>query len=538
MPHPLLAQAAADISYWPLGILAISVAFIFVSIIKLKLHPFLALIFAAILTGLLTGDLPGMTTENVGLFKSRVALNDTPADTGNDMLLAVNWSLLGFGNTAAGIGFVVALAAIIGVCMLGSGAADRVVRWLLSVFGEKRAGLVLLSSGFLLSIPVFFDTVFFLLIPLARALSLRTGKSYTLFVMAMAGAGAVTHSMVPPTPGPLMIAEGLKLDIGIAMMAGLAASLLPAWLVLFMARRFDRKFNLPMRDVPGASTSELKTIVDKKDSELPNLFLSALPIALPVILISLVSILNLVAKDSVSGAAWFRYLEFFGSPNIAMLLAALVAIYTFAAQTIREKRPMEGGLMSTLSKALEDPLQTAGVIILITGAGGAFGGMIRLAGVGETIGGLANTYNISLILLAWGATAVVRIAQGSATVAMITGVGLMSAVIGDGSMLPYHKFYIFLAIGFGSITLSWMNDSGFWVVQRLSGFTEKETLKTWTVMLTAISVVGLLQVLVMAKVLPMKPAKPEAEPKQTSRVSSVPASGSVTHYGFPLHRRR
>jgi GntP family gluconate:H+ symporter len=225
----------------------------------------------------------------------------------------VNWSLLGFGNTAAGIGFVVALAAIIGVCMLGSGAADRVVRWLLSVFGEKRAGLVLLSSGFLLSIPVFFDTVFFLLIPLARALSLRTGKSYTLFVMAMAGAGAVTHSMVPPTPGPLMIAEGLKLDIGIAMMAGLAASLLPAWLVLFMAKRFDRKFNLPMRDVPGASTSELKTIVDKKDSELPSLFLSGLPVALPVVLISLVSILNLVAKDSVSGAAWFRYLEFFGS---------------------------------------------------------------------------------------------------------------------------------------------------------------------------------------------------------------------------------
>ena len=151
MPHPILAQAAADISYWPLGILAISVAFIFVSIIKLKLHPFLALIFAAILTGLLVGDLPGMTTENVGLFKSRVDLNATPTDTGNDMLLAVNWALLGFGNTAAGIGFVVALAAIIGVCMLGSGAADRVVRWLLSVFGEKRAGLVLLSSGFRVS---------------------------------------------------------------------------------------------------------------------------------------------------------------------------------------------------------------------------------------------------------------------------------------------------------------------------------------------------------------------------------------------------
>ncbi len=511
MTHSILAQAPDPVSYWPLGILAISVGFIVFTIIKLKLHPFLALIFAAVLTGLLTGDLPGMTTENVGLFKSRVTLNDTPGDAANDMLLAVNWSLLGFGNTAAGIGFVVALAAIIGTCMLGSGAADRVVRWLLGIFGEKRAGLVLLMSGFLLSIPVFFDTVFFLLIPLARALSLRTGKSYTLYVIAMAGAGAITHSMVPPTPGPLMIAEGLQLDLGIAMMAGLAASLLPAWLVLFLARRFDAKFNIPMREAAGASMSELRTIVDKKDSELPNLFLSALPIALPVVLISLVSILNLVAKDAIAGAAWFRYLEFFGSPNIAMLLAALLAIYTLAAQMIRESRPLEGGLMSTLAKALEDPLQTAGVIILITGAGGAFGGMIRLAGIGETIEALAQSYGISYILLAWGATAIIRIAQGSATVAMITGVGLMAAILGDGSGLDYHPLYIFLAIGFGSITLSWMNDSGFWVVQRLSGFTEKETLKTWSVLLLAISLLGLVQTLVFSKILPFKPEAKPAE---------------------------
>lgn len=510
MTHSLLAQAADSVSYWPLGILAISVVFIVFSIIKLKLHPFLALIFAAVLTGLLTGDLPGMTTENVGLFKNRVALNDTPDDTTNDMLLALNWSFLGFGNTAGGIGFVVALAAIIGTCMLGSGAADRVVRALMNLFGEKRAGLVLLLSGFLLSIPVFFDTVFFLLIPLARALSLRTGKSYTLYVIAMAGAGAITHSMVPPTPGPLMIANGLKLDLGLAMMAGLSASILPAILVLFLARKFDSKFNIPMRDTPGASTSELKSIVDKKDSELPNLFLSSLPVALPVVLISLVSILKLANKD-ISAAGWFQYLEFFGNPNVAMLVAAVISIYTLAAQMIGEKRIGEGGVMSTLAKALENPLQTAGIIILITGAGGAFGGMIRLAGVGETIEALAKSYNISLILLAWGATAVVRIAQGSATVSMITGVGLMSAVIGDGSDLAYHPLYIFLAIGFGSITLSWMNDSGFWVVQRLSGFTEKETLKTWSVLLTAIAVLGLVQTLIFSKILPLKQEAKPAE---------------------------
>ncbi|MAD23185.1 MAG: hypothetical protein CMO44_03315 [Verrucomicrobiales bacterium] len=510
MTHSLLAQTADYISYWPLGILAISVIFIVFSIIKLKLHPFLALIFAAVLTGLLTGDLPGMSTENVGLFKSRVALNDTPEDTSNDMLLALKWSLLGFGNTAAGIGFVVALAAIIGTCMLGSGAADRVVRALMNLCGEKHAGFVLLLSGFLLSIPVFFDTVFFLLIPLARALSLRTGKNYTLYVIAMAGAGAITHSMVPPTPGPLMIAAGLQLDLGVAMMAGLFASILPALLVLYMARCFDAKFNIPMRETPGTSNSELKSIVDKKNSELPNLFLSALPIALPVILISLVSILKLIGA-SVTNTPGFRYLEFFGDSNIAMLLAAIVAIFSLATQMIRESRILHEGVMATLAKALEDPLQTAGIIILITGAGGAFGGMIRLAGVGETIEALANSYNISLILLAWGATAVIRIAQGSATVSMITGVGLMGAVIGDGSGLDYHPFYIFLAIGFGSITLSWMNDSGFWVVQRLSGFTEKETLKTWSVLLTAISILGLVQILIFSKILPLKPETKDVE---------------------------
>ena len=146
----------------------------------------------------------------------------------------------------------------------------------------------------------------------------------------------------------------------------------------------------------------------------------------------------------------------------------------------------------------------AGVILLITGAGGAFGAMIRLSGVGEVIGALAKEFDISAVLLAWVATAVIRIAQGSATVAMITGVGLMSAMIGDGSDLAYHPLYVFLAIGFGSITLSWMNDSGFWVVQRLSGFTEKETLKTWSVLLTAIALLGLVMTLAGSILLPLK----------------------------------
>ncbi len=575
------AEAAQTISYWPLGILAICMAFIVVSIVKFRIHPFLALILAAFITGLLTKNLPEANTENIGVFKARtdfhifgfekdgsgevaVSYNGEPlgveeiepkieaiqkkykakahlglhligqtdegehkvtssettvaltveaadklgvpftirhkkdAGAGNNLLNAIHWSMRGFGELAGGIGLVIALAAIIGTCMMGSGAADRIVRALLGAFGEQRAGIVLLLSGFLLSIPVFFDTVFFLLIPLARALSLRTGKSYTLYVIAMAGAGAITHSMVPPTPGPLMIGDGLDIEIGITMMAGLAASILPAWLVLTMAKSFDRKLNIPMRDAPGASSNELKSIVDKKDEELPGLFLSSIPVAFPVVILSLVSILKLLDRNPGD------VLGFIGTPNVAMLIAAGFAVLTYAQQLVRTDTSLRGNLSKTLSEKLEAPLMTAGVIILITGAGGAFGGMIRLAGVGETIEALANKFNISYVLLAWLATAVVRIAQGSATVAMITGVGLMSAVIGDGSQLDYHPLYIFLAIGFGSITLSWMNDSGFWVVQRLSGFTEKETLRTWSVLLTAIAVLGLAQTLLFSKILPLK----------------------------------
>ena len=618
----LLAQAAPpateSIDYWPLGILAICVVMIVFGIVRFRIHPFIALIVAAITTGILSKSLPDATTENIGIFKARTDIhvlkfeknaegtveaeykpgtplteediagtveaikgkykgkayltlllinageekekakkdknyplvssatplvasairaadsNEVPftirhkssSKPGNKLLNSITWSLRGFGDTAGGIGLIVALAAIIGTCMMGSGAADKIVRSMLHQFGENRAGLVLLSSGFLLSIPVFFDTVFFLLIPLARALSLRTGKHYTLYVIAMAGAGAITHSMVPPTPGPLMIADGLGIDKGVAMMAGLVASILPAWLVLFMAKRFDDRYNIPMRDATGESHKDLETIVDKKDEELPGLFISSIPVAFPVVFISLVSILDLLAKSAGSDTplksdsylAIYPYLKFLGQANVAMFIAAGFAVWTYAQQLVKTTPGLKGNLPKTLHDKLEAPLMTAGVIILITGAGGAFGGMIRLAGVGETIEALANQFNISYILLAWCATAVIRIAQGSATVAMITGVGLMSAVIGDGSGLDYHPLYIFLAIGFGSITLSWMNDSGFWVVQKLSGFTEKETLKTWSVLLTAIAVLGLIQLMVMSKILPM-PMEKEGTEKEAAAMA-------------------
>ena len=483
---------------WPLFVLLLSISWVILGITKLKLHPFLTLMIAAVIVGLLSGPLPDPSAENKGLFHDRV---DLPSSEKTNYALALTWSLLGFGNTAGGVGLIIALAAIVGTCMLKSGAADRVVRFLLLLFGEKKAGLVLLLSGFILSIPVFFDTVFFLLIPIARAMAVRTGGKYIFYVMAMAGAGAITHSMVPPTPGPLIIADGLGLDMGDALIAGLIASVLPACLVLYLANFFARKYDFPMREVAGSTRKNLESVVEKPDSELPSVYLSFLPIALPVILISGVSLIKVSALQDHN---LFSVLVFMGEPNVAMTLAALSSVYILVQQSKKANPQCKEKTASFLSKELQEPLSTAGMIILITGAGGAYGGMIRLSGVGQSIEHLASEFNISYVLLAWSVTALIRVAQGSATVAMITGVGLMSAILGDGGSLPYDLLYIFLAIGFGSITLSWMNDSGFWVVQRLSGFTENEMLKTWSILLTAISLMGLLICLTGSILMPLK----------------------------------
>jgi GntP family gluconate:H+ symporter len=254
-----------------------------------------------------------------------------------------------------------------------------------------------------------------------------------------------------------------------------------------------------MREVAGINKKELTQTMNKKDEDLPSLFLSILPIILPVVLISTLSIIKVTIlqdadtafQESFTKSTLFQALTFLGEPNIAMALAAIFSFFGCIK-------------ISTDKKFLEAPLITAGSIILITGAGGAYGGMIRLSGVGEVIAELVGNWDLSLVLIAWSLTAFIRIAQGSATVAMITGASLIGAIAGDGSSLGYNPIYLYLAIGFGSITLSWMNDSGFWLVQKLSGFSESEILKTWTVLLTLISVTGLVICLLGSVLLPLQ----------------------------------
>jgi hypothetical protein len=207
-------------------------------------------------------------------------------------------------------------------------------------------------------------------------------------------------------------------------------------------------------------------------------------------------LLDYELSQSGNFSAFHGFMKFAGNKIIALGLGALISILLLMKQA--------GISFATFSERCTGPLETAGVIILITSAGGAFGLMIQNTGIGDSIKamGVGDGGAFKMLLLAWVVTAIIRIAQGSATVSMITGAGLMAAIIGDGSFLSFDPVYVFLAVGFGSITCSWMNDSGFWIVGKLSGFTEKETLKSWTVLLTVIAVIGIVQTLVMATILP------------------------------------
>ncbi|MDG2376922.1 MAG: SLC13 family permease, partial [Woeseiaceae bacterium] len=207
-----------DPEYWPFVVFATSVALIVLLIIKLRLHPFIALMLSAVFVGLLSKGEPATALE---------------------------LPMKEFGSIAGSIAWVIALAALIGTAMMKSGAAEKIVDWLLRSLGPARASLALVFAGFILSIPVFLDTVFFLLIPVGIALAKRTGKDFVLYVIAISGGASISHSLVPPTPGPLIMAETLQVDLGVTMLAGIAAAVVPIVTVLIIARRVNNKLIIP-----------------------------------------------------------------------------------------------------------------------------------------------------------------------------------------------------------------------------------------------------------------------------------------------------
>jgi GntP family gluconate:H+ symporter len=448
----------------PLAILAIAIAVVFVLILRLNINAFIALITAA---------------TTVGLLSPNVRLGEVmPAVAGE------------FGSVCASIAIVIALAALIGQCLMESGAADKIVRVFVRALGEKHASLSLLSSGYVLSVPVFFDTVFYLLVPLARAMRVRTGKNYLLFLMAISAGGAVTHSMVPPTPGPLAMAATLEIDLGAMILVGAIIAVpmsVCGW--LFAVLR-DRQLDVPLRETQGLTLAELETLAQREEARLPSFFMSMLPIVLPVVLIAS----NTLSGALELGGAVQEITAFLGNPNFALLASAAISLVLLARH--------KGYSLAQLAKPVETALASGGLIILITAGGGSFGKMLVRADVGKTIGEMSQEFGVPILLLSFLLGTLLKVAQGSGTVAMITVSAIMSPLVIDTSP-GFHAVYVACAIGSGSMVGSWMNDSGFWVYKQMSGLTEREALQTWTPLLAVMGVVGYVATQIAAIVFPL-----------------------------------
>lgn len=490
---------AAPIDFWPFVVLAVCLAFIVLAIARLRMHAFVALILAAFLAGFLTKRFPP------GLIERLPAALREEAHA-NPWIAAVELTAMEFGGAAGSIAISIGLAAIIGLCLMESGAADKVVRRFLAGFGEKRAALALLASTYVLSVPIFFDTMFMLMAPLTRALALRTGRDYLLFLMVVCCGAIVTHCLIVPHPGPLAMVDNLRVDPGQSLVWGLAAGIVPCLLGYFVAARINRRLAVPLRETSGATLDELHALARRPESGLPSFFWSIVPVLLPIALIGLASFLKVLksypgAVELLGGQDAFylvtKFAWFAGNKNIALSIGAAIALHVLARQ--RELS------MSQVGKLVESPLGTAAVIILITSAGGAFGGMLRHAGVGDAIKALAQAYSLDVLVLAWLTAGVLRLAQGSATVSIITTSAIVWPMIdpATNAVLPYHSMYVFLAIGFGSFGWSWMNDSGFWVVSKLGGLTEAETIKSWSVLVTVVSIIGLVVTFTLSRLIPL-----------------------------------
>lgn len=482
----------------PLLILLVAVVIVLGGILLLRLHAFLALLLAAGVVSLLT---PTAALESYARAEvQRAAWTEKAADhfvrsTAGERVAAA------FGQTCGSVGILIAMASIIGKCLLDSGAADRIVRTTLRLLGQARAPLAFVGSSFLLGIPVFFDTVFYLMIPLAKAMRLRTGRNYLLYVLSIVAGGSIAHSLVPPTPGPLYVAGELGVDLGTMIVAGCIVGLFPVAAGYLFAKWANRHWDLPLRESADVSLADLEKLAGRDERELPPTWLSLLPIVIPVVFIAGQTGYGtwLGAVPPGAAPAWAVALkplvDTLGNKNVALVVAAAVALGTLAWQ----KRATR----ADLAQAVQTALASGGVIILITSAGGAFGATMRQCGVGDEIAKTTEGIDPLWILpIAFLVTALVRGAQGSATVAMITAVGIVGHFATSGA-LGFHPVYLALAIGCGSKPFPWMNDSGFWVITRMSGMTEGEALRALFPMVTLMGLAGLAATMLGAALFPM-----------------------------------
>jgi GntP family gluconate:H+ symporter len=488
-------------------LVSLAVAIVLVCILVFRLHAFLTLLLAGLVVAALMGDdAVRQYTENQVARNQMTAKEAAAMQKDSAFASAPTRLATAFGETAGEIGILIALASIIGQCLMESRAAFVIVDRMLLWTGPKRAPEALAASSFLLGIPVFFDTVFYLMVPLARSLRQRLGKDYVLFILAIFAGGSISHSLVPPTPGPLYVAGALGIDVSAMLLAGLAIGGCSSFASLGIARLINRMVQVPLRGTDGADVTEddsqdgdtpptlRATAESASDSAvgLPSLIRSLCPIAVPVLLIAVGSVTDYLVDAGHWSAGYLSgALLTAGNKNLALAVGVAFAL------SLRGYCPV-----SKRETLISRSLASGGNIILITAAGGAFGMMLRQAGIGQAVGELAQGVpGLYLLVVAFLLTASIRTLQGSATVAMITAAGVLQGAA-DASSLPFHPVYLAMAIGAGSKPVSWMTDSGFWVMTRMSGMTESEGLRTISPMSLVLGITSLLFTILFATMVP------------------------------------
>ncbi|MFC3040796.1 GntP family permease [Virgibacillus xinjiangensis] len=416
-------------------------------VIRTKLHAFVSLMIVSLLVGIAAG----------------MPLNEV-----------IETVESGMGGTLGFVAIVVGLGSMFGKMLEVSGGVERLAQTLLKKFGEDRSQWALGIAGFLVAIPVFFDVGFIILVPIVYGLAKKTGKSLLYYGIPLLAGLAVTHSYIPPTPGPIAVADLIGAELGWVILFGIMAGI-PSMIIAgpLFGRYIANRIHATVPDYMNFEDKEY-------EKDLPGFGLIASIILVPLVLILINTLSTVIFAE---GHIAREITTFIGNPIVALTIATLLT-FTFLG-TKRGYSRQE--VQDIATKALEP----AGIIILVTGAGGVFKQVLIDSGVGDVLGEMMAGSPLPPILLAFLIAAVVRVAQGSATVSMVTAAGLISPVIEITGMEGPVLGLIVISIAAGATVLSHVNDSGFWLVNRFFGIDVKDTLKTWTVMETLIGLVGL-----------------------------------------------
>lgn len=416
-----------------------------VLIIKFKIHAMISILIGAIVIGIGAGMPFG------------------------DIVTAVND---GISNTLKGIALLVGLGSMFGAILEASGGAQTLAVTMVKKFGDEKAAWALGITGLVIAMPVFFDAGLIILIPLAFSLAKRTKRSSLFYVIPLLAGLAVGHAFIPPTPGPVLVATMLNVDLGWVILVGVACGTVamivagPIW-----GSICGKKYNIPIPE-------HVANQEDFDESKLPKFGTIVMIILIPLVLIILKSLAGVVPALAPASAV----LTFLGEPFLALLIATVVAMFVLGTK--------HGYTLEELEKVMTKSLEPTGLILLVTACGGVLRYMLQYSGLGDVIGNAVSSANMPIVVVAFIVAALVRISVGSATVAMTMAAGIIAAMPGIAGLSPIYLACTVAAVAGGATVCSHFNDSGFWLVKSLVGLDEKTNLKTWTVMETLVGFTG------------------------------------------------